>query len=88
MITAENFLNENYFNIIIDIRETFVSPADISQAMIEFAKLHVEEALKQTSEKIELLDDKECWRNCSCEKPCKMVNKNSILNAYPLKNIK
>lgn len=46
MITAEEFLNENYFNIVIDIRETFVSPTDISSAMIEFAKLHVEASLK------------------------------------------
>ena len=55
---------------------------------IDFAKLHVEVAVETISKKVKLLDDMECWNNCSCEHPCKIVDKNSILNAYPLTLIK
>lgn len=47
MMTAEEFLNKDYFYIILDIRESPINPTDISQAMIEFAKLHVEAAKKE-----------------------------------------
>ena len=48
-----------------------------AQMMIEFAKLHVEEALKQASEQVYVSD------TVFCE-----IDKDSILNAYPLENIK
>ena len=53
---------------------------DAVEAMIEFAKLHVEAALKQASEEahtkdVAYTDDVE-------------VDKQSILNSYPLTNIK
>lgn len=51
--------------------------------MIEFAKLHVEMALKEASEKAEL---KYRINDISCND--KILDKNSILNAYPLTNIK
>lgn len=49
------------------------------KAMIEFAKRHVQEALKQASEKVKIQD-----------KPFMSphVDKDSIINAYPLDNIK
>lgn len=54
------------------------SPSDI---MIEFAKLHVVQALKEASEnakiKYDQFDDMAAY-----------VNHSSILNAYPLENIK
>ena len=50
---------------------------------IEFAKLHVEAALKEASENAEL---KYRINDISCND--KILNKNSILNAYPLTNIK
>jgi hypothetical protein len=49
----------------------------IKSALIEFAKIHVELALKKASENIKLLDDD--WNT---------PDKQSILNAYPLTNIK
>ena len=49
MITAEEFLNKDYFYIIIDIRESPINPTDISRAMIEFAKLQAVEILKKLS---------------------------------------
>ena len=45
--------------------------------MIEFAKMHVKEALKQASEQVYVSD------TVFCE-----IDRDSILNAYPLENIK
>jgi prophage maintenance system killer protein len=59
----------------------FYTPRDVKQAMIEFAKLHVEAALKQASEKAYYRDFNEYV--CRSEE-----NKQSILNSYPLTNIK
>jgi hypothetical protein len=50
-------------------------------AMIEFAKLHVEAALKEASKKVTVTRDKEFYTLSN-------VNKNSILKSYPLTNIK
>ena len=50
-------------------------------AMIAFAKMHVEAALKETEkETIKYISKTSIELN--------MYNKNSILNAYPLENIK
>ena len=51
-------------------------------ALIEFAKLHVEAALKAASENVDYTTDgqehiTDVW-----------IDKNSILNSYPLDNIK
>ena len=82
MKTAAEFFDEGNFNNVTDM-------------LIEFAKMHVEEALKQVSEKafVEYIDlntdeifdytdviaDDDVGVN---------VNKDSILNAYSLENIK
>ena len=82
MKTAAEFFDEGNFNNVTDM-------------LIEFAKMHVQEALKQASEKgfIEYIDlntdgtfdytdvitDDDVGVN---------VNKDSILNAYPLDLIK
>ena len=75
--TAEEFMNR-----------PFGQKWDTQTLMIEFAKLHVQAALEAASEETKMLDDKECWRNCSCQQPCKIIDKNSILNSYPESNIK
>lgn len=57
------------------------------QDKVEFAKMHVTEALKQASEKAQLSDDSNCYGEagyCSMTHPCKFT----ILNAYPLDQIK
>ena len=63
MKTATEFFDEGNFNNVTDI-------------LIEFAKMHVEEALKQASEKsfVEYIEV--------------YTIKDSILNAYPLDLIK
>jgi hypothetical protein len=55
--------------------------------MIEFAKLHVEAALKAASEKVELSDllhefIEDSWEGGP------FIDKDTILNAYPTDNIK
>jgi hypothetical protein len=52
--------------------------------MIEFAKLHVEAALKEASEKVEYDVNHDTLLNYF---PV-VIDKDSILNAYPLENIK
>jgi len=54
-------------------------------AMIEFAKLHVEAALKEASEKASLTDF--AWEFLQ-EGAYDAIDKDTILNAYPLDNIK
>jgi hypothetical protein len=73
--TAEEFLesqHETVPNIEFDIR----------QVMIEFAKLHVEQALKEASENGQAKYD------YTFEMYISDVDKDSILNSYPLDKIK
>ena len=59
-------------------RDTHIGTAkNIKKAMIEFAKMHVEEALKEASEQVYVSD------TVFCE-----IDRDSILNAYSLENIK
>lgn len=69
--TAEEFLLKYVKNP--DLTSNF------KNIIVEFAKLHVEQALKEASEEayVEVLDYNDYE-----------VNKDSILNAYPLENIK
>ena len=93
MKTAEEFLknfNEEENNI-----DKLYYDSYVKKAMIEFAKMHVQEALKQAIEKafVEYIDletnekfdytDVLVDDNISAD-----VNKDSILNAYPLDLIK
>ena len=71
MITAEEFYKQTTGCVINHV--------DIKNAMIEFAKLHVEAALKEASEKAEIED---------LSYDDRIVNVKSILNAYSLENIK
>ena len=67
----------------IDMNSQNGSLIDLEKIMIEFAKLHVEMALKEASENAEL---KYRINDISCND--KILDKKSILNAYPLTNIK
>ena len=68
-------------------RDTHIGTAkDIKKAMIEFAKLHVEAALKEASKKAKCCDDAIVDLGHTITEA--YVEENSILNAYPLTNIK
>ena len=68
--------------LILTGKETYdpeystVSKYDALEAMIEFAKLHVEAALK------EVLDNTENWDDC------KVIPVEKVINSYSLENIK
>lgn len=64
--------------------EYLIDKLDFKEAMIEFAKLHVEAALKVASEKVSLTDFAyEFLQEGSDD----AIDKDSILNSYPLNKI-
>jgi len=71
--SAEEILKHNESNAYYDQNSEYRI-----KSMIEFAKLHVTEALKQASENAESYIQGESM----------VIDKDSILNAYPLENIK
>ena len=79
--TVEEFLTKELSKLPTGTKGEFVrlsADADkaLYDAMIEFAKLHVEAALK------EVLNNTENWDDC------KVIPVEKVLNAYPLENIK
>lgn len=76
--TAEEFLEANLGE---ELSMRGCSALVAKDLMIEFTKLHVEAALKEAAENIKMDSDpyhpEDEW-----------VDRNSILNAYPLENIK
>jgi hypothetical protein len=76
-ITAEQWVNNQFTKQIIS-EDIYASKQGIIESHILFAKYHVELALKQASEDVEL----ETYGSFG-----NSVNKDSILNAYPIENI-
>ena len=76
MKTAEEFLKENY-KVKVGVT--------IEEVMIEFAKYHVEKSLEQASVEAEV--EHELSNPYDPNSEYQIVNKESILNAYPLENI-
>ena len=86
MKTSEEFLknfNEEENNI-----DKLYYDSYVKKAMIKFAKMHVQEALKQASEKATVtpIDHEEISEGSF--RPIWGVDDESILNAYPLDLIK
>ena len=73
MKTATEFFDEGNFNNVTDM-------------LIEFAKMHVQEALRLASVEAEV--EHELSNPYDPNSEYQIVNKDSILNAYPLENIK
>jgi len=83
-----------YYKVTGCILESHHKP-DIEKAMIEFAKLHVEAALKEASENAKASLGKDWIRKEETIHPGQLVDtiiikvdKDSILNSYTLTNIK
>ena len=80
--TAEEFLDKKYGlikdELTGDMFADYVSPNDL----IEFAKMHVEAALKAAYENVFINDYDEH------EQYSPHIDKDSIIKAYPLTNIK
>jgi hypothetical protein len=76
MVTAKEFL-KNYLKHNPDCK--------YDDVMIEFAKFHVEKALKKACEEVDFTS--ETYRSIQQGSHFE-VDKESIINAYPLENIK
>jgi hypothetical protein len=76
--TAEEFYLKETGWESLDSFEEFDHPKDVVKYMVEFAKYHIEQALQEAYKKadLEYYGDEVCY------------NKESILNAYPLTNVK
>jgi hypothetical protein len=83
--TAEEFLKNKVYITKDDIEDVHDSLITVTNTMIEFAKLHVEAALKNASEKAKMQTRN---KNKFDELNYNIIHKQSILNAYPLDNIK
>ncbi len=102
MITAEDVLIkkgvllktiEESGNFPLNLtRDTHIGSAKkIKQAMIEFAEFHVREALKQASEEAYTKSEMSYTGGMGGRdlyESIEIIDKDSILNAYPLENIK
>ena len=78
MITAEELLQQERFYAV-----TSGDEHEIINAMVEFAKMHVEAALEEANNKATTK-----YMNAISGPPIIMIDEDSILNAYPLTNIK
>jgi viroplasmin and RNaseH domain-containing protein len=75
-ISLKSYLQSHIFGRINGVEQNNV------EMMAEFAEYHVEQALKEVVESINIYDYAEN------KDYSKFLDKNSILNAYPLTNIK
>ncbi len=72
--TAEEF-SKNYTRL-----RSAMALEDITNMLTSFAALHVQAALKEASEKATCMNEDPFYSD--------MIDKDSILNTYPLENIK
>ena len=88
---AEVYTEDFYYSEIVVKNDVLDTKETITNVMIEFAKLHVIEALKQASEKailiIMLKENTDELSMCD-DWSYSIVDQISILNAYSLDNIK
>ena len=79
--TAEELLSKRVYINRDGVDSVDDTVSDVTATMVEFAKMHVEAALKEASENADIIPDPNGmdWD---------VVSKDSILNSYPLTNIK
>lgn len=84
MITAENLALQMQDTLGYD---DLIDPVKFASLVAtEFAKIHVQEALKEASKKVKsYVDTNGEWTSSHVSAS---IDKSSILNAYPLTNIK
>lgn len=90
MKTSEDFLKEGAEGYPLRDVIDNIEDQDILNAMIEFAKYHVEQALKAASEKAKQKKKEIPYEGVRAGGSyyIDIIDKDSILNAYSLKNIK
>lgn len=79
--TAEEFMLNEYETD--DVNKIVAEPQHVKWMMIEFAKLHVQPALKAAAEncRLKVPEDRDAHALF-------VIDRESILNAYPLTNVK
>ena len=85
--TAEEILNDKVYITKDGIEDVHDSLSTVADVMIEFAKLHVEAALKEASEKATMIKIDEADIG-DITVYIKDVDRKAILNIYPITNIK
>lgn len=91
IMTVEEFLESKSIDpnnyTIHDITNNYLPQIPIGEWLKEFAKYHVQKALEAASIKVKLSVDLHDFIEDSWTKGDK-IDKDSILNAYPLENVK
>lgn len=85
--TAEEFIKEGVEGCPLRDIINNLNDEEIIEIMIDFAKLHVKLALEAAANNADLYPNSNCYGEggyCTNTR----VDKDSILNAYPLENIK
>lgn len=80
-MTAHEFLDKEYFYLILDSRDTNIYSEDIGKAMADFAKYKCKELLEIVAEKA---DARMSYVAGGVNRA--LVNKDSILNCVDLEN--
>jgi len=90
MLTAEEMINKHTASNPKENweRNGKSEITDYNAAMLEFARLHVEAALKAASEKAKITERKKVIDNTGGYIRIPTIYKKHILNSYPLENIK
>lgn len=77
---------------LLDPSDSIMDIEDVRQALITFARYHVKKALREAYKKAKIVDDPDGYLyagNTGSEYlPDQVIDKNSIIKAYPTKNIK
>ena len=85
-MTAEEFLNSSNSLLLKSLNKP-IGQKELKRLLVEFAKYHVEQALLFASEKVMLSHELYDFIEDSWTEGDK-IDKQSILNAYTLENIK
>jgi hypothetical protein len=84
--TAEELLSKRVYINRDGVDSVDDTVSDVTATMVEFAKMHVEAALKEASENGQaFVNGNGEWVSSNVTA---VINKNSILNSYSLTNIK
>jgi hypothetical protein len=88
IISAKELLQNRVYITQDDVEDVHSSVGSVTDVMIEFAQLHVQAALKVASENATVtpIDHEEISEGSF--RPIWGVDDDSILNSYPLSNIK
>lgn len=90
-MTAEEFIDQQEYDGVEPSGYFHGDAWDFFKTqMIKFAKYHVQEALKEACLKSRIIDDPDSYLgNTGSEYPAdQIIDRESILNSYPLTNIK